>query len=64
MILTKKFRIIYKEDKISIFGYDETFGNSKTYVGTGCTGVEFDTKQEYDAYIAEHKILFQKSLEM
>lgn len=65
MVLTKKYRIVYNpETKISIIGYKEEFTGSKTYVGNGMVGVEFDTKEAYDAYIEEHQILFNRNLEM
>lgn len=55
MILTKKYRLIFKDKKVLVSGEFST--GSKTYVGTGKTGLEFDSEQELEEYIIDNNLV-------
>jgi len=62
MKLTKKYQIIHGENNESLLAYLEEFSGT-THVGQGMTGVEFDTLEAYEAYIAENNITFSETFE-
>lgn len=60
MILTKKYRLIFKDKKVLNSG--EFSIGSKTYVGAGKTGLEFDSEQEMKEYIKNNNLVITDEL--
>lgn len=53
-MLTKQFILTHANGVIQVRDYENT---GKCNVGKGFTGVEFDTSEELDAYVAEHNLI-------
>lgn len=59
MELTKKYRIVYDEDNKVILSGEFNDG-SKTVVGKGENGKEFDMQQELDNFIENNGLIVEE----
>lgn len=58
-ILTKPFKVIYK-DKELVKELTKEPNNNKVYVAVDATAVEFDTYSEAKAYVDEHNLVYEE----
>lgn len=61
MELTKKYRIVYVDNKM-VFPL-EPFEDGITYAQTGFKGIEFDTLDEATAFIKSNKLTYEHTTE-
>lgn len=58
MELTKKYRVVYYKQKMTL-PLEEFESDSTTYVQEGMNGAEFDTREEAELFIKEKGLVYE-----